>query len=72
MNSNDRDYTHAITTNESLVQANQAQDSNRHERKSFKEHFREYHDKTQASELYLSRKWWIHGMKYASRERSKK
>jgi len=37
--------------------------------KSFKEYFREYADKTQASELYLSRKWWIHSIKYALREK---
>jgi len=68
-NSNDKDYTHAITTNESLVQANQAQDSSSRKNKSFKEYFREYAEKTQASELYLSRKWWIHGIKYALREK---
>jgi len=69
MNSSDKNYTHPATTNESLVQAKQEQGSNSRKNKSFKEYFREYADKTQASELYLSRKWWIHGAKYALREK---
>ena len=69
MNNNDMDYSHATSTGECRVRTNQAQDSSSRKNKSFKEYFREYAEKTQASELYLSRKWWIHGIKYALREK---
>ena len=69
MNSSDKNYTHPATTNESPVRASQEQDTNSRKNKSLREHFREYCDKTCASELYLSRKWRIHGIKYALREK---
>ena len=69
MNSNDMDYNHATSTGECHVRTNQTQDSNSRKNKSLKEYFREYCDKTCASELYLSRKWRIHGIKYALREK---
>ena len=69
MNSNDKGYNHAITADENPIRANQTQDSDNRKNKSLKEYFREYCDKTCVSELYLSRKWWIHGIKYALREK---
>jgi len=72
MNSNDKGSVHVSIASENPIRTNQTQDSKSRKNKSFKEHFRDYCDKTCASELYLSRKWRVYGMKYALREKFKK
>jgi len=66
LNNNDSNYNHTVSTGESPVQSSPRNDN------SLSYHFREWCDKICASELYLSRKWWVHGMKYALREKFKR